>query len=75
MSKEDLIELEGVVSNVNRGVYLVEVQQGEGIHVVQAQLGGKLKKFKIRVMQGDRVKLGVSPYDLTRGFITYRMRN
>jgi translation initiation factor IF-1 len=71
MAKADLIEMDGVITNVARGVYLVKCPDDL---IVQAQLAGKLKRFKIRVMLGDRVKVNVSPYDLKRGFITYRMR-
>ena len=72
MSKEDLIELQGVVFEVLAGGnYKVKV--GEN-HEVLARLNGKMRQFRIRVIQGDRVTVGVSPYDLKRGLITYRAK-
>lgn len=70
MSKEDShIELEGEVVDVGKGTFRVKV--GEN-HEVLATLAGKLKMNKIRVVLGDHVKVKVSTYDPTRGFITYR---
>jgi len=68
----DAIELEGVVKEVfPGGTFRVETDEG---HSVLAHLGGKMRKFRIRVLLGDRVTVEVSPYDLTRGRITYRQR-
>ena len=72
MSKEDLIELQGVVTEVLAGRQL-QGQVGEN-HEVLARLNGKMRQFRIRVIQGDRVTVGVSPYDLKRGLITYRAK-
>ena len=70
MPKEDLIEVEGtIVEALPNTMFRVEVQEG---HVVLAHLGGKLRKHYIRILPGDKVKLELSPYDLTRGRITFR---
>jgi translation initiation factor IF-1 len=70
MAKEEAIEMEGVVTEVlpDRN-YRVELENG---HEILAYASGKMSKFKIRVLQGDRVSLELSPYDLSRGRITYR---
>ena len=70
MPKEDAIELEGVVSEVlPSAMFRVELPGG---HDILATLGGKLRQHRIRILAGDSVKLEVSPYDLTRGRITFR---
>ena len=71
MAKEDLIEVEGaVVEALPNATFSVEIQDG---HKVLAHLGGKLRKHYIRILPGDTVRLELSPYDLTRGRITYRL--
>lgn len=71
--KEDAIELEGHVSQVlGNGNFKVEVNEN---HEVLAQIAGKMRKHRIRVLPGDRVRIEVSPYDLSRGRITYRFRS
>ena len=71
MPKEELIEVEGsVVEALPNTMFRVEIQEG---HKVLAHLGGKLRKNYIRILPGDRVKLELSPYDLTRGRITFRL--
>ena len=65
MAKDDLIELQGVVNEVLAGGNY-KVKCGEN-HVVLARLNGKMRQYRIRVIQGDRVTVGVSPYDLKRG--------
>lgn len=71
MPKEELIEVEGlVVEALPNTMFRVEIQQG---HQVLAHLGGKLRKHYIRILPGDRVKVELSPYDLTRGRITFRL--
>ncbi len=71
MAKEDLIEVEGsVIEALPNTMFRVEIQDG---HVVLAHLGGKLRKHYIRILTGDKVKLELSPYDLTRGRITFRL--
>ena len=70
MPKEDLIEIGGTVTEaLPNTMFRVEIQDG---HSVLAHLGGKLRKHYIRILPGDRVKLELSPYDLTRGRITFR---
>ena len=70
MAKQEGIEMEGVVTDVLPDrMYRVELENG---HEVLAYAAGKMSKFKIRVLEGDRVTLVLSPYDLTRGRIVYR---
>ena len=70
MAKQDAIEMEGVVEEVlPNATFRVRVNGG---HDVLTTLGGKMRQFRIRVLQGDQVKIEVSPYDLTRGRITSR---
>ena len=72
MSKEDAIELEGAVTEaLSNGMYRVHLDNG---HSVIAYLSGKMRKFYIRIVLGDRVRVAVSPYDLARGRIVYRQR-
>ena len=68
--KEDAIELEGIVSEVlPSAMFRVDLDNG---HRLLATAAGKMRKFRIRVLAGDRVTVAVSPYDLTRGRITFR---
>ncbi len=70
MPKQDAIELEGTVSEIlPNAMFRVTVN---GTHDILTTLGGKMRQNRIRVLEGDRVKVEVSPYDLTRGRITYR---
>lgn len=70
MSNDDLIELEGKVIEVYQGGnFLVETDQG---HKVNAHLAGRLRRYRIRVVLGDKVTVAVTPYDLNKGRITYR---
>ena len=70
MAKEEAIELEGVITEVLPSTsFRVALDNG---HSVLATLGGKMRRFRIRVLTGDRVKVEVSPYDLSRGRITFR---
>ena len=70
MAKEEAIQLEGTVTEVLPNATLrVTLPNG---HTVLATLGGNMRRFRIRVLQGDRVTVEVSPYDLTRGRITFR---
>lgn len=71
--KEEPIELEGVVTEV-LGNTMFRVQVTED-HSVLAKIAGKMRRFRIRVLEGDRVSVEVSPYDLTRGRIVYRHKN
>ena len=70
MAKEEGIEMEGVVQEVlpDRN-YRVLLDNG---HTILAYAAGKMSKFKIRVLEGDRVTVVLSPYDLTRGRVVYR---
>jgi translation initiation factor IF-1 len=70
MPKEAAVELEGVVADVLPSTtFRVELENG---HSILATLAGNMRRFRIRVLVGDRVKVEVSPYDLTRGRITFR---
>ena len=70
LAKEEGIEVEGLVSEVLPDrKYRVKLENG---HIVLCYAAGKMGKFKIRVLEGDRVTLSMSPYDLTRGRITFR---
>lgn len=75
--KEELIELEGTVTETLKGKFRVEIQaQADGkAHQVLAHIAGKLRQNKIKIVVGDKVKVEVSPYDLTRGRITYRLKS
>jgi translation initiation factor IF-1 len=71
MSKGDLLEMEGVIQDaLGGGQYTIKVDQGGAI--VRAQLSGRMRRHHIRVLPGDRVRVAVSPYDLTHGLIVYR---
>jgi translation initiation factor IF-1 len=70
MAKDDLAQLEGEISDVGAGgVYKVKL---ENKLEISAKLCGKMRRFNIRVVVGDRVTVGVSPYDPTHGLIMYR---
>ncbi|MBW2005745.1 MAG: translation initiation factor IF-1 [Deltaproteobacteria bacterium] len=72
MSRDDLIQLEGVVARVlGRGI--VEVECEDNV-IVRGVLCGRMKKRKIKVMKGDRVQVRVSPYDTSHGLITWRLK-
>ena len=70
--KEEKIEVEGlVVEALPATQFRVELENG---HVVLAYLSGKMRRHYIRILLGDRVQIELSPYDLTRGRITYRFK-
>ena len=71
MAQSDLIEMEGVVEDASNGIFKVKTDTGS---VVNAHLGGKMRKHRIRVVVGDQVKVEVSPYDLSKGRIQFRIR-
>jgi translation initiation factor IF-1 len=72
LAREDLIEVEGVITDVHPGgMFTVKLDQGPEI---QARVGGKMRQHFIRIVLGDRVKVGLSPYDPTHGIITYRSK-
>ncbi|HEX9137802.1 MAG TPA: translation initiation factor IF-1 [Nitrospirota bacterium] len=73
MAKEDVIEVQGrVVESLPNTMFRVEM---EGGHMVLAHLSGKLRIHYIKILPGDRVTVELSPYDLTRGRITYRLKH
>jgi len=72
LSRDDLIQLEGVVTKV-MGYGIVEVECDDNA-IVRAALCGRMKKRRIKVMKGDRVQVRVSPYDTSHGLITWRVR-
>ncbi|MGF1470953.1 MAG: translation initiation factor IF-1 [Rubrobacteraceae bacterium] len=73
MAKEDVIEVEGIVNEALPNTqFRVELDNG---HEVLAHISGKMRMNYIRILPGDRVKVELSPYDLSRGRITYRFRN
>ncbi len=72
MSKEDMIELEGVVVEaMPNAMFKVEIQGG---HQIMAHISGKLRMNFIRILPGDKVTVEMSPYDLSKGRITWRSK-
>ena len=72
MSKQDLLEFKGKVTDLlPNAMFRVELENG---HVVTAHTAGKLRKNRIRVLQGDNVTVEMTPYDLTKGRITFRWK-
>jgi translation initiation factor IF-1 len=72
MPKEELIETEGkIIEALPNAMFKVELDNG---HVVLAHVSGKMRMNFIRILPGDKVKLELSPYDLSRGRITFRVR-
>ncbi len=72
MAKEDCIEVEGVVVEpLPNAMFRVELDNG---HKILAHISGKMRMHFIKILPGDRVKIELSPYDLTRGRITYRSK-
>jgi len=72
LSRDDLIQLEGVVKKMLGGG-TVEVECDQGLKITGV-LSGRMKKNKIKVIVGDKVQVSVSPYDTSHGLITYRLR-
>ncbi len=72
MARDDLIQLEGEVTRTFGGGTM-EVLLDNGVSI-RAVLSGRMKKFRIKVLVGDRVRVAVSPYDPTHGLITYRLK-
>ena len=73
MAKEDLVETSGtIIDKLPNSFFKVEL---ESKHVVLAYMSGRMRKNHIRVLLGDRVTVELSPYDLTKGRITYRLRS
>ena len=72
VAKEDQIEMEGkVLETLPNTMFRVELDNG---HVVTAHISGRMRKNYIRILTGDRVKVEMTPYDLSKGRITYRMK-
>jgi translation initiation factor IF-1 len=72
LAKEEAIEVEGtVVEPLPNAMFRVRLDND---HVVLAHISGKMRKYYIRILPGDRVTVELSPYDLTRGRITYRAK-
>jgi len=72
MAKEDQIEMEGtVIETLPNTMFRVELENG---HVIIAHISGKMRKHYIRILTGDKVTVEMTPYDLTKGRITYRSR-
>ena len=72
MAKEEAIQMEGVVTEtLPSTMFRVELENG---HVVTAHISGKMRKNYIRILTGDKVKVELTPYDLSKGRITYRAR-
>ena len=72
MAKDDIIEMQGVVrESLPNAMFQVELESG---HMILAHISGKLRMNFIRIIPGDKVKIEMSPYDLTRGRITCRAK-
>jgi translation initiation factor IF-1 len=72
MSKEDQIEMEGeIIDTLPNTMFRVKLENG---HVVTAHISGKMRKNYIRILTGDKVTVEMTPYDLSKGRITYRAR-
>ena len=72
MVKEDVIEMQGeVVENLPNATFKVRFENG---HVIHAFISGKMRMHYIRILPGDKVQVELTPYDLTRGRITYRYK-
>lgn len=72
MAKDDVIEMDGtVVETLPNTMFRVKLENG---HIVIAHISGRMRKHYIRILTGDKVKVEMTPYDLTKGRITYRMK-
>lgn len=72
MKKSDAIEVTGIVTEpLPNAMFRVELENG---HVVLAHISGKMRRHFIRILRGDKVTVELSPYDLTRGRLTYRFK-
>ena len=70
MAKEEAIEVQGIVQKaLSNAQFTVEIQNG---HIITAYPAGKMRRFFIKIMPGDKVTVALSPYDLRRGRITFR---
>ena len=72
MSKQDVIQVQGeVIENLPNATFRVKLENG---HVVLGHISGKMRMHYIRILPGDKVQVELTPYDLTRGRITYRYK-
>ena len=72
MAKQANIELDGtIIESLSNAMFRVELENG---HIVLATISGKMRMHYIKILTGDKVKLEMSPYDLTKGRITYRYK-
>jgi translation initiation factor IF-1 len=72
VAKEDLIQVDGLVEEVlPNAMFRVRITE---THKITAVISGKMRQHKIQILQGDRVKVEMSPYDLTKGRVVYRER-
>ena len=70
MATQPNIELDGTIKQaLSNAMFRVEIENG---HIITAHISGKMRKYYIKLLPGDKVKLEMSPYDLTKGRITYR---
>ena len=70
MAKEDILEMSGeVIEKLPNAMFKVRLENG---HEILSTISGKMRKYYIRILPGDRVTVDISPYDLSRGRITYR---
>jgi|TARA_B100000959_G_scaffold33182_1_gene31578 translation initiation factor IF-1 len=70
MAKQPNIELDGTIKQaLSNAMFRVELENG---HIITAHISGKMRKYYIKLLPGDKVKLEMSPYDLTKGRITFR---
>jgi translation initiation factor IF-1 len=73
MARDDLIQVEGIVTDISKGdLYTITLTDNDV--QIFARLCGNMRRHRIRVVTGDRVTVGVSPYDVTHGLITFRHR-
>ncbi len=72
MAKENVIEMEGIITDtLPNTMFRVELENG---HIITAHISGKMRKHYIRILTGDKVTVEMTPYDLSKGRITYRER-
>ena len=73
MAKQPSIEQDGVITEaLSNAMFRVELENG---HVITAHISGKMRMHYIKILPGDRVRVDMSPYDLTEGIITFRYKN
>ena len=73
MAKQPSIEQDGVITEaLSKAMFRVELENG---HIITAHISGKMRMHYIKILPGDRVRVDMSPYDLTKGRITFRYKN